>query len=69
MRDEQIERAIDGVLAIADSNFPSPCDVEISAIGKNSASIKLASYEVRGILALAKRARTMRPCPEETARD
>lgn len=66
MSDERIERAIDGVIAVADSNFPSNCDIQIAATGRNSASITLTSYELRGILALAKQARLAARSPQGT---
>lgn len=57
MSDDRIERAIEGVLAVSDSNFPSVSDIEISATGRNSATITVSSYELREILAFAKEAR------------
>lgn len=59
MSDEQIERAIEGVLAVANSNFPSDTDIMIStAGGKNTASVRLPSYVLTGIITLARKART-----------
>lgn len=63
MSDERIERAIEGVLAVADSNFPSGSDITISAVGRNNATITMSSYELRGILSFAKEARIAKAVP------
>jgi len=60
MSDDRIEKAIAGVLAVADSNFPSDTDISISTTGRNSASIRISSYELAGIMALAKKAKEQR---------
>jgi hypothetical protein len=60
MSDDRIERSIAGVLAVADSNFPSDTDIQISTTGRNSASIRISSYELSGIMALAKEAKELR---------
>ena len=54
---DRIEQALEGLIEIADSNFPSETDIVLSVSGKNSASIRIPSLALRGLLALAKQAR------------
>ena len=60
MKDHHIEQAIEGLIAISDSNFPSDTDIVLSTTGRNSASIKIPSLALRGLLALAKQAKEAR---------
>ena len=57
MNDSLIEQAIEGLIAIADSNFPSDTDIIISTSGRNTASIRIPSLALRGMLVLANQAR------------
>lgn len=57
MDDERIEAAIEGVLGIAASNFPSTTDIVVSTSGTNTASVTMPYFVMVGILALAKEAR------------
>lgn len=57
MNDSKIEQAIEGLIAVADSNFPSDTDIVLSTSGRNTASIRIPSLALRGLLALAKQAR------------
>lgn len=60
MSDNEIEAALEGVLAVARSNFPADTDITISTTGKNSASVRLPTYIMTGILECAKRGRQER---------
>ncbi len=58
MDDERIAKAIEGLLAVAASNFPGSTDITISVAGeKNVASIRLPYYVLAGILECAKKGR------------
>lgn len=60
MNDEKIEQAINGLLEVAASNFPSDTDIVISTSGRNTASIRISSYALAGIMAMAKETRERR---------
>jgi hypothetical protein len=47
---DRIRRSVLAVLEVANSNFPAPTYVTISADGKNTASVTLADYELRALL-------------------
>lgn len=57
MDDYMIEQALEGLVAVADSNFPASTDIVLSTTGKNSASVTIPSLALRGLLAFAKDAR------------
>lgn len=57
MNDSKIEQAIEGLIAVADSNFPSDTDIVLSTSGRNTASIRIPSLALRGLVSLAKQAR------------
>ena len=58
MKDYQIDQALEGILALAESNFPAPTDIVISVQGSASASIRIPSLAFRGLLEFAKRGRS-----------
>lgn len=43
-------KAVRALIDIADANFPSDCDIVLHAPGKQTASIKMPSYLLAGIL-------------------
>lgn len=58
MNDSKIEQAIEGLIAVADSNFPSDTDIVLSTSGgRNTASIRIPSLALRRLVSLAKQAR------------
>jgi len=57
MDDQRIEQAIQGVIDVAASNFPSSTDITISSNGNNSASVKVPHYVLKGLLEAAKKGR------------
>ena len=48
--DRKVLEAVKAVIGVADSNFPSNCDVRIDAVGKNSASVTVPAFRLNAIL-------------------
>jgi hypothetical protein len=67
MNDCQIEMALDGLIAITGSNFPSDTDIVLSTSGRNSASVRIPLYAMRELFALAKKAKEDRAKTEARA--
>ena len=57
MDDYHIEQAIEGLIKIAESNFPTLCDITLSTSGPNTASIRVPTLALRGLLSFAREAR------------
>ena len=48
--EDRTMKAIEALLAVAESNFPSETDIRIEAIGKNTASIRMPAYVLRKMI-------------------
>lgn len=48
--EDRTRKAVELLLAVADSNFPGETDIRIEAIGENTASIRIPAYMLRKMI-------------------